>query len=88
VPVIADLLFKKPGSPELKNVTDPEERRRLLRESMAISSKYDIAGMQILLVDDLYRSGATLSAATDLLMKDGKAASVSVLTMTKTRSKR
>jgi predicted amidophosphoribosyltransferase len=43
-------------------------------------------GKKVLLVDDLYRSGATLNAITDLLLTEGKAASVSVLTITRTRS--
>ena len=40
----------------------------------------------ILLFDDLFRSGSTLNAITDLLMGDGQPASVRVLTITKTRS--
>ncbi len=86
--MILDLLVKKPGGAELKNVDDPIERQKLLRDSITISEARDISGLKLLLVDDLYRSGATLSVATDLLLKQGKASSVSVLTMTKTRSNR
>ena len=88
VEVIPDLLSKNPGGQELKNVTDPAERQKLLRESMTLSDEYDIAGLKILLVDDLYRSGATLSLAAELLLNEGKVERVSVLTMTKTRSNR
>jgi len=88
VQVIPDLLSKSPGGQELKNVSDPAERQKLLRESMSLSNDHDIEGLKILLVDDLFRSGATLSAATELLLNEGGAARVSVLTMTKTRSNR
>ena len=86
VEVATDLLLKKPGGPQLKNVNDPKERLSLLKDSMSISESRNISGLNILLVDDLYRSGSTLSAATDLLLIQGQAASVSVITMTKTRS--
>jgi predicted amidophosphoribosyltransferase len=64
VRVLDGLLLKKRGGPELKNVEDPTERRELLRKSLILSKDYDISGTNVLLVDDLYRSGATLSAAT------------------------
>jgi competence protein ComFC len=88
VKVLLDLLQKRPGGAQLKNVDDPAERQRLLRDSMSLSEAHDVSGKKILLVDDLYRSGATLSIATELLIDEGRADSVSVLTMTKTRSKR
>jgi predicted amidophosphoribosyltransferase len=40
-----------------------------------------------LLFDDLYRSGATASAITTLLKREGKAKAVRLLTLTRTRSK-
>ncbi len=44
-------------------------------------------GKQILLFDDLYRSGATVSTITNILKKEGKAKAVRLLTFTRTRSK-
>jgi len=88
VEVLLDLLQKKTGGAQLKNVEDAAERQKLLRDSMSLSEKHDISGKKILLVDDLYRSGATLSVATELLIDHGKVGSVSVLTMTKTRLRR
>ena len=44
-------------------------------------------GKGILLFDDLYRSGATVSAITALLKNEGKAKAVRLLTLTQTRSK-
>lgn len=87
VAVRTDLLLNS-GSKELKEVSDPVERSRLLHEAISITDPSEIAGKKVLLVDDLFRSGATLEVATEVLMSDGKAEAVSVLTMTKTRSNR
>lgn len=88
VTVVTDALSNE-GSEELKGITDPVARNELLEAALKLDvpgNKY--AGKKILLVDDLYRSGSTLRVATDLFNKEGKAAQVSVLTMTKTRSNR
>lgn len=88
VKVLVGLLIKKAGGPELKNVEDPDERKELLKDAISLSGDPDISGQNVLLLDDLYRSGATLSVATDILLEKAKVESVSVLTMTKTRVKR
>ena len=71
----------------LKGVTDPSKRRELVDGLYAVDGKKTV-GKNILLFDDLFRSGTTLNAITDLLMTDGKASSVRVLTLTRTRSNR
>ena len=85
---VLNYLTKEAGGVELKNVDDPKEREKLLKGMISMSNDYDIFGKTVLLLDDLYRSGATLSVATDVLYKKAKVKSVSVLTMTKTRSRR
>jgi predicted amidophosphoribosyltransferase len=88
VTVVTDALINE-GNEELKGITDPVARIELLKEAMklgAVGNKFQ--GKRILLVDDLFRSGSTLSVVTDLLYKKGKADGVWVLTMTKTRSNR
>ncbi len=86
IEVLTNILKKKAGGPQLKNVFDPEKRKESLKVSLHIDKGDSVAGCNILLVDDLYRSGATLSVATNLLYEDAKANKVCVLTMTKTRS--
>lgn len=87
VKVWLDLLTND-GDAELKGISDPVERVEKLKAAIKMAAGADVAGMNILLVDDLYRSGTTLRVATDLLSGTGGAASVCVLTMTKTRSNR
>lgn len=85
--VYLDALEKKSGH-QLKEIEDPEKRAEELHKTMSFSGKYDLANKKILIIDDLFRSGATLKVATQLLFEKGNVKSVYVLTMTKTRSKR
>ena len=78
----------KSSSEELKSVTDPSKRVELLKKSMKINKKHDINNQNVLLLDDLYRSGSTLQVATELLYNNCNVKDVYVLTMTKTRSNR
>lgn len=87
VPALEGLLTKKQGGPELKNVDHPDERRKVLKQKLVLAQNKAVTGKNVLLVDDLYRSGATLTAATEILY-DAGAKNVYVLTMTKTRSRR
>jgi predicted amidophosphoribosyltransferase len=88
VKVVDGLLLKREGFTELKNIKDPEKRRLLLEQAFYVSGACSLSEQNVLLIDDLFRSGATLSAATKVLYEEAGAANVSVLTMTKTRTKR
>jgi competence protein ComFC len=74
----------RPTEP-LKGVTDRERRKELLAGLHAVDAS-KTQGRNILLFDDLFRSGSTLNAITELLMGAGGASSVRGLTITKTRS--
>jgi predicted amidophosphoribosyltransferase len=84
LPVIECVTVTRPAT-QLKGVMDREKRQELL-EGLHAVDRACTKGKSILLFDDLYRSGATMNAVTDLLMREGKAAGVRVLTVTKTRS--
>ena len=86
VPFIKNALSKK-SSAELKNITDTDERERILKESISLKSGLDFSDKKVLVIDDLYRSGATLKAVTSVILEHGNAKDVFVLTLTKTRSK-
>jgi len=70
---------------QLKGVTDPEQRKTLL-DGLYAADPSQIRGKRVLLFDDLFRSGSTMNAITDVLLAQGQAGSVSVLTITRTRS--
>ncbi len=83
-PVVQCITTTRPTT-QLKEVTDPQERQKLLEGLHAVDPVHT-QGKNILLFDDLFRSGATMRAITDVLLQQGKTASVRVLTITKTRS--
>lgn len=70
---------------QLKGITDPVKRKELVDGLYAVDPD-QTAGKRVLLFDDLFRSGTTMNAITDVLLSQGQATSVSVLTITKTRS--
>jgi len=87
VPLLKNVISKS-NVEELKSITNPAKRESLLRNSLKLNPQIDIENKVILLIDDVYRSGATVRAVTDLLYNQAKVKSVYVLTMTKTRSNR
>jgi competence protein ComFC len=84
IPLYDNILLKSKEKSELKNVFDFHDRLEILRDNFIIDNKI-VRGKQILLFDDLFRSGATLTAATDVLYKQGNVEKVYVLTLTRTR---
>lgn len=79
-----DALTKVKSTSELKNLVDPEQRKQALAGAFK-ADKAQIEGKVVLLVDDLYRSGATLEAASQVVGAQGKAKHVYVLAVTRTR---
>ncbi len=69
---------------QLKGVMERQKRIELLEGLYDVNESYT-KDMSILLFDDLFRSGATLNAITRLLMVEGQAQAVRVLTISKTR---
>lgn len=84
LPVIECVTTTRPTT-QLKGVIDPEKRKELLAGLYQINA-VQTKGKNILLFDDLFRSGSTMNAITAALLKDGGAASVRALTITCTRS--
>lgn len=84
VPVLSCIETMRSTS-QLKNITDPEERRKHVEGLYQVDAS-QTRGRQILLFDDLFRSGTTMNAITEILLDPGRAAVVRALTITKTRS--
>lgn len=80
-----DCVVKVKDTPQLKNVYDYDQRVKLLVDAYRINTAA-LKGKDVLLFDDLYRSGATLNAITDALYTTGAVANVYVLAITRTRS--
>jgi competence protein ComFC len=83
-PVVADAIRKIRDTPTLKSVQDPEERRELLDGAFEVD-RARVNGKGVLLIDDLYRSGATANAVTVALIGAG-ASRAYFLAATRTRS--
>ena len=84
LPIADCIATTRPATP-LKGVMGPERRKELLVGLYSVDPAVT-ARKNILLFDDLFRSGSTMNAITELLLGAGKAASVRALTVTRTRS--
>ena len=85
LPVDFVILKKVKPTFELKSVYDSIQRREILKDAFDVEPN-SLSGKHVLLFDDLYRSGETLQAVTEILLNKAKAQRVYVLTITKTRS--
>jgi len=83
-PVDKGSVRKVKEAPELKNV-EYAKRLELLGGAHAVDANAS-RGRRILLLDDLYQSGATLNATARLLKEVGGAAAVFALALTRARS--
>jgi hypothetical protein len=74
-------------SEQIKSLNNQEDRNIVLDRSISIiDDRYK--NKNVLIFDDLYRSGDTLSAISKKLLNQGKVNTVKVLCITKTRTKR
>ena len=64
-----------------------EERQAEIQGAFIVRSQ-DLKGRWVLLFDDLYDSGATLTEVTNVLYEQGRVRHVFVLTLTQTRTRR
>jgi len=71
---------------QLKDTFDYRERIRLLEHAFEVEGRA-VHGKSVLLVDDLYRSGATLDAVSAALHDIGGVSAVYVFAATRTRSR-
>lgn len=76
----------RPALP-LQGVQDAEERRRLLAGLHGVKLGA-VASRNVLLLDDVFRSGQTMNAIAELLLGNGGAASLRALPITRTRTHR
>jgi competence protein ComFC len=85
VTVVHEAIRRQKQFAELKNVYDAEQRRKLLEGAFDVNASR-VKGQHVLLVDDLYRSGATMNAIAEALRRSG-ATTVFAFAFTQTRSR-
>lgn len=72
----------------LKDLESPEEREEALRGAFAVTDLDRYRGKRLLLLDDIFRSGATLRECTRTMLKDDACSAVYAVTITRTRVRR
>lgn len=87
ISVDSDYIIKTRQTSQLKSEDDQFSRARLLAGAFDVKN-LNYQNKNILVLDDLYRSGSTLKEITKTLREKGKAGKVYVLTITRTRTKR
>ena len=87
VPCCGGCVVKIKEAPELKNIYDYQKRSAILSNAFdAVRSA--IEGKNVLLFDDLYRSGATMNSVSSVVGEKGKAKVIYALALTMTRKRR
>ena len=81
IPLCASCIRKAKRTPQLKNIVEYDKRVEALRGAFAVATG-ETKGKNLLLFDDLYGSGATVRAITELLKGTGQARAVYLLTLT------
>ena len=84
VPLCQGCVAKNKSTAQLKDVFDFKKRADILSDAFGVDMK-KTSEKRLLLLDDLYRSGATASAIAQLLKIQGAAHAVYLLTLTQTR---
>jgi competence protein ComFC len=84
IKVEADAVKKVKSTPQLKDVKDYGERVQLLEGAFSVLTPM-IEGQSVLLLGDLYQSGATIESVTRALYEQGKARAVFALVLTRTQ---
>ncbi|HLI11040.1 MAG TPA: ComF family protein [Alphaproteobacteria bacterium] len=81
VPVLPDLLLRRRRTPSQGKLS-ATERRRNMRGAFALNARYgeQMKGRRVLLVDDVFTTGATVGACSRVLLRAG-ASAVDVLTL-------
>jgi competence protein ComFC len=77
-------LKKTKITPQMKDVGDFPERLAVLDNAFTVSK--DLEGNRILLIDDLFQSGATMNVVAKTLKEQGQAKAIYAIALTRTRS--
>lgn len=83
VPVFEDMLLKAPNGKPLKDLTTKAEKTAAIGDSFSVSARITNHGRwNVLVVDDLYATGASMEAACRVLRLYPKVANIYVAALT------
>jgi predicted amidophosphoribosyltransferase len=85
-PVFTNYLIRERPTRLIRDLRH-EERQAEIQGAFIVQSQ-DLRGRWVLLFDDLYDSGATLTEVTNVLYEQGRVRPVLVLTLTQTKTRR
>jgi len=77
-------LTKKKATPQMKDIGDFSERIAALETAFTVGMALE--GKDVLLIDDLFQSGATMNVVAQTLKEQGHAKAVCAIALTRTRS--
>jgi competence protein ComFC len=81
IPLCASCLSKVKQTPQLKDIVEYDKRTEALKDAFTVATEHT-TGKSLLLFDDLYGSGATVSHIAEVLKTQGGATAVYLLTLT------
>ena len=84
IPTVEDAVAKVKSTLQMKNISDWAMRKEVLSEAIQ-KGEGDVKSKCILLFDDLTESGSTLRRVAEIWLRDGGAAAVYVLALTRTK---
>jgi len=85
IPCYEKLLIKQTNTPPVKDIANTEDKVVTLMSAFNINDKLDEGLYNVLIVDDLYDTGSTLEAATNILRDYSKIRNIYVSTVTRKR---
>lgn len=86
IPIFENILLKKNDTPQMKNIENREERIQVLSDCFYISDSITNEGCwDLLIIDDLFSSGASLTAATQTLRAYKKVSKIFAGAFTRTK---
>jgi predicted amidophosphoribosyltransferase len=83
IPCIENLLLKNANTAQMKNIGSREDKIEALCDKLSFMDVLDGGQYDVLIVDDLYDTGATLEAATIVLRSYPKIRNIYVATITR-----
>jgi len=81
IPLCASCVSKVKQTPQLKDVFEYDKRAEALKDAFRVAEK-ETTGKNLLLFDDLFGSGATVSHIVEVLKNPGATKAVFLLTLT------